>query len=264
MEKIEEWKDVIGYKGLYQVSNNGVVRSLDRYLPMPNGGEKLIKGRIIKQFITPNGYVFVNLGKTHKDRKPKYVHRIVAENFSKICGDWFEECQVDHINCVRNDNRAVNLKVCTAKENSNNPLTLKHQSIRKLGKKMPIGFGDKISKLKKGTTHTQEAKEKISIALKGKKHSKEHIENNAKAQSIPIVQLDKNNNFIQGWVSATQVERELNIYHSNITKCCKGKCKSAGKYRWKYLQDYINEQIQYLNELKEYRNRLYDILKKAS
>ena len=213
----EIFKDIQGYEG-YQVSSNGVIRSLDRYLPMPNGGEKLVKGRIIKQYITHNGYMIVILGKTHNDRKTKYVHRIVAEHFPKICGDWFEGCQVDHINCVRNDNRAINLKVCTASENANNPLTLKHQSIKKLGKKMPIGFGDKISSLVKGRTHTEYSKEKIS-----------------KAHSIPIVQLDKNNNFIKEWQSATQVERELGFSHSYISHCCNGRYKTCGGFHWKYV-----------------------------
>lgn len=235
----EIWRDIEGYEGLYEISSNGVIRSLDRYLPMPNGGEKLVKGRIIKQYITPNGYMTVFLGKTHNDRKRKYVHRIVAEHFPEICGDWFEECQIDHINCVRNDNKAINLKVCTAKENSNNPLTLKHQSIRKLGKKMPIGFGDKISKLRKGRKHTQETKDKIgkanSIALKGRKQSQKHIEKVAKARQKPIIQLTKEGEFIKHWGSAKQAGEELNINKSQITQCCKGRFKTAKGFKWRYV-----------------------------
>ena len=69
----EEWRDVVGYEGLFQVSSNGVIRSLDRYLPMPNGGKKLVKGKLIKQYLTRNGYMIVILGKTHNDRKRKYL-----------------------------------------------------------------------------------------------------------------------------------------------------------------------------------------------
>lgn len=220
-EQLEIWKDIKGYEGLFQVSSNGVIRSLDRYLPMPNGGEKLVKGRVIKQYITPNGYMVVILGKTHNDRKRKYVHRIIAEHFPEICGKWFEECQVDHINCVRQDNRATNLKVCTASENANNPLTLKRQSIKKLGKKMPIGFGDKISSLMKGRTHTQCTKEKIRKKI-----------------SIPILQFSLDGKLVRKWNSAIEVERELNIAHSQITACCKKRknYKTAGGYIWKYKE----------------------------
>ena len=217
MEEI--WKDIEGYEGLFQVSSNGVIRSLDRYLPMPNGGEKLVKGRIIKQYITPNGYMIVFLGKTHNDRKRKYVHRLVAKHFPKVCGDWFEECQVDHINTIREDNRAINLKVCTASENANNPLTIKHQSDKKIGKKMPIGFGDKISNIMRGKTHKDCTKNKIRKAL-----------------SKPIIQFTLDGELIREWNSATEVERELNIAHNQITACCKKRknYKSAGGYIWKY------------------------------
>jgi hypothetical protein len=215
----EEWRDVVGYEGLFQVSSNGVIRSLDRYLPMPNGGKKIVKGKLIKQYLTRNGYMIVILGKTHNDRKRKYVHRIVAKQFPEICGEWFEECQIDHINCIRQDNRAINLKVCTASENANNPLTLKHQSIKKLGKKMSEGFGKKISSLMKGRKHTECTKEKIRGKI-----------------SIPILQFALDGRFIREWNSATEVERNLKISHSQITACCKKRknYKTAGGYKWEY------------------------------
>lgn len=56
------------------------------------------------------------------------MHRLVAKAFPEICGEWFEGCVVDHINTVKDDNRAVNLKVCTQKENCNNELTRKNIS----------------------------------------------------------------------------------------------------------------------------------------
>lgn len=112
----EIWKDINGYEGLFQVSSNGVIRSLDRYLPMPNGGEKLVKGRIIKQYITSNGYMIVNLGKNRK-----YVHRLVAEHFIPNPNNL---PQIDHINTDKTDNRVCNLRWVTHKENINNPLTI--------------------------------------------------------------------------------------------------------------------------------------------
>lgn len=221
MEEI--WKDIEGYEGLFKVSSNGVIRSLDKYLPMPNGGKKLVKGRIIKQYMNPNGYMIVNLGKTHNDRKIKYVHRLVAKAFPEICGEWFEKCEVDHLNTIRDDNRAINLKVCTASENANNPLTLKHQSVKKIGKKMPIGFGEKISNIMKGRTHTDCTKDKIRKAL-----------------SKPIIQFTLDGKLIRKWNSATEVERELNIAHNQITACCKKRenYKTAGGFKWGYADDY--------------------------
>lgn len=218
-ELVEVWKPVVGWEDRYMVSSLGRVKSLDRYLAMPNGGEKLVKGRITKQYKKPNGYMSVILGRTHNDRKNKYIHRLVAEAFPEICGEWFEKCEVDHINTIREDNRAINLKVCTAYENANNPLTLKHQSDTKIGKKMPIGFGEKISNIMKGRTHTDCTKDKIRKAL-----------------SKPIIQFTLDGELVRKWDSTRDVEKVLNISHSSITQCCKNKYgyKSAGGSIWKY------------------------------
>ena len=220
MTEINEiWKPVVGLENYYMVSSLGRVKSLDRYLAMPNGGEKLVKSRITKQYKNPNGYMFVILGRTHNDRKNKYTHRLVAEAFPEICGEWFEKCEVDHLNTIREDNRAINLKVCTASENANNPLTLKHQRDKKIGKKMPIGFGEKISNAMKGKIHTDCTKDKIRKAL-----------------SKPIIQFTLDGELVRKWDSARDVEKVLNISHSQITACCKKRknYKSASGYIWKY------------------------------
>jgi len=62
------------------------------------------------------------------------------------------------------------------------------------------------------------------------------------SMTISVVQLDLNNNFIKNWNSIREVERELNIFNSGITSCCKGRHKTAGGYRWMYKEDY-NEYI---------------------
>lgn len=61
-----------------------------------------------------------------------------------------------------------------------------------------------------------------------------HNERMAKTNSIPILQFSKEGNFIQKWESATQVERELDFYNGHISKCCKGKLKSAYGFKWCY------------------------------
>lgn len=49
-----------------------------------------------------------------------------------------------------------------------------------------------------------------------------------------INQYDLDGNFIKTWYNAGFIERELNIDHSNIIKCCKGKRNSCGGYKFKY------------------------------
>lgn len=61
-----------------------------------------------------------------------------------------------------------------------------------------------------------------------------HNEKIAKSLSIPILQFSKTGDFIKKWDSTMQVERELGINQSSITKCCKGKRKTANGYIWYY------------------------------
>lgn len=109
---MEIWKDVVGYEGIYQVSNMGNVKSLDR---VTSDGRR-IKGVILNGNIC-YGYVYVNLqGKSCR------VHRLVAQAFIPNKND--KPC-VDHINTIRDDNRVENLRWVTHKENCNNPISKK-------------------------------------------------------------------------------------------------------------------------------------------
>jgi hypothetical protein len=231
MEK-EEWKTIEDYPD-YMISNLGNVKSLK------NGKEK-----ILKQEITNNGYCRVELSKDRK-RKKYLVHRLVTQTF--IPNPQNLPC-VNHKDENKTNNCVNNLESCDAKYN-NNYGTRNERSSKKL----------------KGRVLSQETKEKLSIAIKGRVLSQEWKNKLSKAHQKPILQFNREGTKILGkWDSALQVERELNIFATNITQCLKGKYKSAKGYKWKYLEDYINEQINYLNELKTYRNRLYDILQKAS
>lgn len=133
----EIWRDIKGYEGLYQVSSNGVIRSLDRYLPMPNGGEKLVKEKILKPNKINSGYLCVGLSKNGKT-KNYLIHRLVGEHFIDNSNNL---PQIDHINTDKTDNRVCNLKWVTSKGNMNNPLTIdKINIINKKSSKPIIQF----------------------------------------------------------------------------------------------------------------------------
>ena len=113
--KNEEWRDVAGYEGLYQVSSEGRVKSLERKVEHWCGGERIQKERILKPIVVSSGYLRVVLyagGKTKKF----YVHRLVCEAFHENPGN---KPQVNHINEDKTDNRACNLEWCTRRENIN-------------------------------------------------------------------------------------------------------------------------------------------------
>lgn len=100
----EQWRDIEGYDGAYQVSDLGRVRSL-----------KFGKVRVLRISKNMKGYLFVNL---HRDGKQKNVsvHRLVASAF--IENDNILNDQVNHRNEDKTDNRASNLEWCTAQYNS--------------------------------------------------------------------------------------------------------------------------------------------------
>ena len=60
------------------------------------------------------------------------------------------------------------------------------------------------------------------------------IHYNSKKMKKPIIQKRKNGEFVKEWGSATDVMKELGYINGNISKCCKGKIKSAYGYVWEY------------------------------
>lgn len=76
--KSEEWKDITGYEGLYQVSTLGNVRSYNKIVGCRGGKTRLVKGKILAPTRSGNGYVKVMLTK-NKTRRNRNVHRLVAE-----------------------------------------------------------------------------------------------------------------------------------------------------------------------------------------
>ena len=107
LHEIEEWKDIKGYEGLYQVSNLGRVKSLPRkYAP---------KERILKPEIGKRGYPYVVFS-YNKERKTLKIHRLVAETFIPNPDNL---PQVNHKDENKSNNCVENLEWCTNGYNVN-------------------------------------------------------------------------------------------------------------------------------------------------
>ena len=212
----EVWRDVVGYEGLYQVSNLARVKSLRT---SDSWGRRRIPF-IKKQTLGANGYFYVHL--QNGDKKENFtVHSLVATAFLEKNG---EKLDVDHIDCNRKNNVVTNLRWCTRGENMLNPITNK-----------------RMRETLKRKTKTEEWKKhhekmnNMSKTLESKKKWHESIKKNGimgKKMRKPVIQMDLEGNVIREYDGVITAKRETKIVH--ISSCCRGIRKSAGGYLWKY------------------------------
>lgn len=106
----EQWRPVVGYEGLYEVSNFGRIASLHY-----RHSNKRVEIRPFNQC----GYLRIRLAKDGVNKK-MFVHQIVASAFIDNPLGFSE---IDHINGIKDDNRVENLRWCTHMVNIANPVT---------------------------------------------------------------------------------------------------------------------------------------------
>ena len=193
----EIWKDIVGYEGLYQVSNLGRIRSLDRYVnsAIKNSNKVIKKGKILKPNPNWNNYLQVHLSKNGKG-KMSVVHRLVAQTFIPNPNNL---PQVNHIDGNKFNNSIENLEWCTAKENINHSW--------KLG-------------LSKSYQHT-----------KGK------LTDYSKSLCKKVSQYDLNGNLLNVYNSISEASKNSPCCISDISNCCNNKRKTSHNFIWKYTNN---------------------------
>jgi len=136
VNSMEDWKDIIGYEGLYQVSNMGNVKSLPRLTRALNGAIMPFKGKSLIPQIDKGGYCRVSLRK-NSIAILHSVHRLVAMHFLQNPYNFDE---VNHKNGIKTDNRATELEWCNRSYN-------KTHSYRVLGQKKMNGVNSGMAKV---------------------------------------------------------------------------------------------------------------------
>lgn len=202
---MEEWKDVPGFNGKYQVSINtkeGKCRNTNyrgtgkarAFSSKPNKRDGRIRwGLLLNQVFTSQQAAYW-----------------IAISFPELVqNEYFPGAQIDHIDGDVLNNHPSNLRWVTPKENTNNSIT----------KAL-------VSSIRKGKTLSGETKKKISKALI-----------NNPGTSSPVEQYTQSGEFLGTYPSIAEAIRcnpVLCLSHSKISLCCSGKRKSHKGFIWKY------------------------------
>lgn len=110
----EIWKSITGWEDIYEVSNFGQIRSVDRERRAKNGSFRLCKGKILKGYINAFGYKALHLSKPGQKTKGHFFHTLVTYEF---LGERPLGYQVNHIDGDKLNNNINNLEYTTRSEN---------------------------------------------------------------------------------------------------------------------------------------------------
>lgn len=208
MEK-ELWRDVKGYEGLYQISNKGRVKSLERI----DYGNRHIKERILKPETDKGGYLRVQLFKDGKGKK-FLVHRLLAMAFIPNTDNL---PQVNH----KDENKTNNFVYI----NENGTVDLDKSNIEFCTAAYNTNYGTRNKRAgekQKGKFVSEEIRKKIGAKMTNGKLSK------------PLLQINKDTNeVIAEFPSVREVQRQLGFSSGSISSCCNGKRKTYKGFKWR-------------------------------
>lgn len=249
----EIWKSIKNYEGIYEVSNLGKVRSLDRKIMNSKNYIQKRRGIFLSNQISRKGYLTVNLSKNGENKRIP-IHRLVAQAF--IINP-LNLLQVNHKDENKKNNCVNNLEWCTNEYNSRYGTKGKRTSEKNRNNKSTskaiyqYNFSGELLKMwpsageceRKGFNHTG-----ISQCCNGKinsykgyiwTHKKlsdnefKAIKDKARTRIDKIYQYDKNLKLIKIWLTTNEI-RESEYTASNVIKCCNGERKTHSGYIWSY------------------------------
>lgn len=264
----EVWESVgvvsgTDYTGLYEVSNFGNVRSLDRQIVDSIGRKYFLKGTFLKPYKSKStGYMVVGLRHGRSNSHTCQVHQLVMNVFNPNPNPEIYTA-INHIDEDKTNNKLDNLEWVTDKENNNHGTRNKRVSDslrKKLGRKIvqlsldlefikewdsfvliheTVGYSEgiksclrKVSKSSSGYRWVY-AEEYYS----GKYLTFYNSDNLQNKNYRKIVQMDLDYNFIKQWDSISEASRD-GFLRTSISRCLRGERNKYRGFRWMYLEDY--------------------------
>lgn len=205
-----EWRDVVGYEGYLEVSDTGLIRSVEREVRHKYGTTMRIKSREIKGHPDPKGYLKVRTS-INKEKTSIKIHRAVAEAFIPNPNN---KPQVDHIDGDKTNNTVSNLRWVTNRENFD----------------YSVANGLRVNSYK---------------ALEEARHDEEKLaraaESIRKRCSKKTYCYDTNSNFVAEYSSNTEAAKAVGGCQSGISGCCRGRYKTYKGYTFSYDPPEDNE-----------------------
>jgi hypothetical protein len=132
----EEWRDAPGFEGYCMVSNKGRAMSCGIFVNSSFGTTRWKQPKLQIMKPASNGYCSVTISVGGKNNHA-LIHRLVAKAFIPNPDN---KPEIDHIDTIRSNNEASNLRWCTKSENNRNPITLKKSSQSKINKPHPHNY----------------------------------------------------------------------------------------------------------------------------
>lgn len=264
----EQWRDVVGYSGYYQVSNLGQVRSVDRIITSTGRSSQILKGRLLKTYLRGTyGYASVNVSKDGVVQC-LYVHRLVAEAFIGPCP---QNYQVRHGSKGKNNNSVTNLCYGTPSEDGLD----KRRDGTHGGKAVRRSDGVKFINLSEAAEETGCGISGISDVCNGHRRScggyawefvdkdnqvirTSKREPKSKINGIKTrgTRVKRSDGVI--FNSLRQAAKASNCNSGDICSVCRGKRKSAGGFTWFYEETAVNKQNEDWRTILDYEG-LYEV-----
>lgn len=218
MEEI--WKDIKGYEGLYQISNLGNVRSLERLVYKSDGVIQCRKQRIMAKRKSSDGYYFAKLN-VDKNSKSIAIHRLVAEAFIP---NPYNLPEINHIDTDRTNNVVTNLEWCTHKDNVKHSANLGHY--KHYGKNNP-NYG-KHTLHEVYSSNPDLAREKLARPKSQNGHARK------------VELYDRNHNYIKtfDWIGGCAEYLINNKYSTNTIGTLRSRINNAANRGCIYLDHY--------------------------